>query len=197
MDELVTIEPAPTLNDFCQHVIAKFAGNWPPKETDIADEFVTFFRVDFVKTVAGLPELCKSLGINVSELELPPGLHGHNCAFQDKREIVVAQQSGRVVLGSKQHTLLHELREIIEYDFVKIHRPTMAGLADREQRADDFASHVRAEAPIRALYHAFESRMAGEWSFGQICLAAIFTFAAIVYVLTCLTLPDYEKQLLG
>ena len=198
MDQLVTIQPAPTLRGFCQHIIAKHASNWPADEMVMAEEFVTFFKLDFLTTVTSLTELCKSLGVNVSHSKLPRGLHGHNCAYEDKREIVIAETAETPrVPGAREHTLLHELREIMEYEFRKINSPIASDLADREERAEDFACYVRAALPIKAFGEILEHMGQPKWTVGEACLAVIFGIAMIVYAFSCTMLPHWEDQLHG
>jgi hypothetical protein len=55
------------------------------------------------------------------------------------------------MLGSQEHTLLHELREQIEFEFRKIGRPVVSNAADQEDRAESFASSVRSLASMKGL----------------------------------------------
>ncbi len=198
MDQPVTIQPAPTLRGFCQHVIANCSEKWPPDEQYIADLFVKFFDIGPLVSTAQLTRLCTSLGISVSLTKLPAGLRGHNCVFEDKREIVITETiDAAAVMGSREHTLLHELREIIEYEFRHLQRPIATGYEDREERAEDFASDVRLAASFKTFGQILEGLGKPKWTFGEVCFAVITGVAMVVYCITCVMLPHWEDQLPG
>jgi hypothetical protein len=94
---------------FCQAVISRHAENWPPTEKVLADEFVNWLgSVKFFQSRDAMRELCLSKGVNLSFIPLPPDLHGFNCTFQDKKEIVLSERE--IVPFAHLHTLFHELR---------------------------------------------------------------------------------------
>lgn len=195
MDRPVTIQPAPTVHGFCQHIIANHAGNWPPSEQVIAEEFVTFFKIDPVLRIERLTQLCTSLGISVSFKQLPTGLRGHNCVYRDKREIVITENvPSASVLGSQEHTLLHELREIMEYDFRRLQRPIASSYDDREQRAEAFGIAVRVESAQKTFYGLLDGLGQPEWTFGQFCIAVLMVLAMTIHAALCASLPRWEDQ---
>jgi hypothetical protein len=59
------------------------------------------------------------------------------------------------VLGSHEHTLIHELRELIEYEFRQIGY-SVAIAFDLESQAEMFASGVRVRASIKSCEPLFD-----------------------------------------
>jgi hypothetical protein len=74
-------------------VISRYAEKWPPTEQVLADEFVDWFGAKSFMTPTAMRELCLAKGISLSFVPLPPGLHGVNCSFQDKKEIVISEMN--------------------------------------------------------------------------------------------------------
>jgi hypothetical protein len=104
----------------------------------LADEFVEYLQLEPLAYSGRLNELCNTLGIHLRVTDLPEPLKGHNYRFEDKREILI---SNRQVL-TKEHTALHELRELMEYEFRDIGTPVCTN-EDQEERAESFAISVR------------------------------------------------------
>ncbi len=94
---------------------AKHASNWPPQEETLADEFISYFKLEPIVFLGALQKLCDSLGINVRVMVLPESLRGHNYRFDGKREIYISER--QILRGTEEHTALHELRELLEYEF--------------------------------------------------------------------------------
>lgn len=142
--------PVKSLAAFSQIVWDKHAANWPPAEDTLAEEFVNYISVSTTPDLSNLEALCNSLGIEFSRTKLPPTLRGHNCMYNGKSKIFISHEQS--FPGSAQHTALHELRELLEYEFKASGRPTMT-IDTQEQRADEFAIAVRV--------HRFQSQMPG------------------------------------
>lgn len=131
--------PARSLAAFSQIVRNKHATGWPPTEDTLAEEFVKY--VDFTTTRHLSPEaLCHSLGIEFLRTNLPETLRGHNCRYGGKSRIFVTQKESFV--GAAEHTVIHELRELLEYEFKAAGWPTTNPDA-MEELAEDFAVAVR------------------------------------------------------
>jgi len=195
LDSEITIQPPLTLRGFCQTMVAKHSGNWPPGEEAIAEEFLSFFQVDGVFPLEGPEKLCARLGINVSIQALPGGLRGHNCALGEKREIVIGKVEGpAMVFGSQEHTLLHELRELIEYEFRKIGYPA-AVACDLESRAETFAAMSRARASIKGWEPLFDGIGNIQSKWGWFAVALPFLVMILIDCCSCLLLPLWEDQL--
>jgi len=196
MEPEVAIQPPVSLSGFCKTVIANRSGKWPPNEDAIAHEFVSFFGIDGLLGMGDLERLCQTLGVAVSIRELPKPLRGHNCLYDGKSEIVVGTVAGPTAgLGPREHTLLHELRELIEYEFRKLGRPVATTPSDLESRAEDFASLARAVAPLKALEWVFDAIGGIESRLLQFAAIALVCILAMGHYLYCLTLPQWEDQL--
>jgi hypothetical protein len=194
LDSEITILPPLTLRGFCQTIVAKHSGNWPPREEEIAEGFHSFFQVDGVFPMEGLEKLCARLGINVSIQALPGGLRGHNCALGEKREIVIGKVEGpAAVFGSQEHTLYHELRELIEYEFRKIGYPA-AVASDLESRAETFAAAVRVKASIKGWKPLLDGISGIEFTWGRFAVALPLLAMMFVHSVTCLLLPHWEDR---
>jgi hypothetical protein len=191
----VTIEQPQTLRGFCETAFLKHSKSWPPDESALADEFIAYFRFEKFATLDYLQNLCQRLGMSVRIEELPKGIRGYNHAYGDKREIVVGTAGPRAtVLGSQEHTLLHEIREQIEFEFRKSGHPVATG-ADQEHRAERFASSVRSFASmhgLKTLLGDIPEIQSGWGRFGAILLLIIFLFG---YSLACFALPQWEDKL--
>lgn len=99
------------------------------------------------------------------------------------------------MLCSQEHTLLHELREQIEFEFRKIGRSVALTAADQEDRAESFASLVRGFASMKGLEELFGDipEIKSGWAqFGAILLMVI---VCLGYSFTCFALPQWEDKL--
>jgi hypothetical protein len=195
MEPEVAIQPPVSLSGFCKTVIANHSGKWPPNEDALAHEFVSFFGIDGLLGMDALERFCQKLGIEVSIRELPKPLRGHNCVYAGKSEIVVGAGHGPAVgLGTREHTLLHEIRELIEYEFRKLGRPVATTTSDLESRAEGFAGLVRARASFKTWEWYFE-RIGGIESrllqFGAVLIVAVL---AMGHYLSCVNLPQWEDR---
>ena len=154
----MSVQPSPAGSDpvsnFCAHVITTFAAKWPVDENTIASEFVTFFGAQDCNLYPQLVDLCLRLSVEVHLADLPPENSGINVCYRDRRAIFVrkAELSGL----TREHTLLHELREIIEYKFRELGRP-LARKNDLEERAEAFAVFVRMECASEMWSTVFKS----------------------------------------
>src|SRR5206468_7728765 len=132
-----------TIADFCQTVLSRHAEQWPISEETLAQEFLGFFGLHLVPTFEGVAQLCQNhLRIMVSFAPLPTGMRGYNGSYRDKREVLISLSQD--FAGAKLHTLLHELREILESGFEKLGRPIANRKdSDLEQCAESFAISVQ------------------------------------------------------
>jgi hypothetical protein len=135
------------LNIFCQGVISRHSAIWPPEESVLAKELVDGLPALSVLTLDSLRQQCAALGINVSFATLPRELRGYNCGFEGQKEIVISTEQG--FPGADEHTLLHEIREILEAAFERLGHPTVNNQDDLEDHAESFAILARAEAIYR------------------------------------------------
>ncbi len=192
MDSKVTIEPPLTLRGFCQAVITKHSSAWPPDELTLAQEFLSFFQIEDSVKLHTSEELCRKLGVKLTVQNLPLGLRGHNCAYREMREIVIGPATGTAaMLGSEEHTLFHELRELIEYEFRRLNHPTAVG-PELETRAESFASLVRSWAMLKSCQPIFRDfhLQSGWGKLGRILFACLLVVGNFGYFM----LPHWEDH---
>lgn len=130
-----------TLKDFCIEVMdpAEDEAKVDPERT--ADEFVRFYSLPKIVTLGRLQGLAKFLGIKkISPNKLPESFRGYHFGSDGNYEIQYRQQDW---VGSAEHTVLHEIYEIIEDTldglFVEFVRRQGTAL---ERAADTFAASV-------------------------------------------------------
>ncbi len=139
---------------FCKCGVARHSAHWPLEESALARDFIEFFAPGAMPTFQELTVLCTRLSIEVSTLQLSTGHSGLNCCYGEKRAIIISDAE---LLGwTKEHTLLHELREILEYEFRELGHP-IAVKGDLEQRAELFAASVRMETAMDFWSELFKS----------------------------------------
>ena len=192
----ITVEPPATLNGFCQAVIAKHTSKWPPDEYLIAEQFVAFFDVPVFLGFEYLVQFAARLGIALSEEKLPSPLRGHNHHYEGTREIRVniPENPMATAFGVREHTFFHELREQLEYEFHHLGKP-VATIADLEERAEEFAGHVRAGAVMQGLTPAFEKVSEIQSGFWRVA-AFVGAFALLTALsLACIIFPKIEDRL--
>lgn len=196
MDTEITIEQPLTLRGFCETVYARHCRDWPPEESVIGNEFVEFFQIQGFVALERLQQLCETLGVTVRVQELPKGIRGFNHTYQEKREIVIGNIGPRAtVLGSREHTLLHELREQIEYEFCKSGHPVVKP-ADKEQRAEGFASAVRTFSSIQGFATVFQDVFPNVKSgWGQFGVLVLLVASVLLSAFSCYALPQWEDKL--
>src|SRR5439155_12778719 len=118
--------PQDRIDEFCQTVVSRHAEKWPLDENTLAEEFLDFFGLRSWPTFEGIAQLCQNrLRITVSFAPLPAGMRGYNGSYGKQREILISVNQDFV--GAELHTLLHELREILESGFEKLGRPIAGG----------------------------------------------------------------------
>jgi len=189
----ITLQQPVVLRGFCERVVAKYSANWPPTEETIAREFVSFAQPDGLD-LGSLEGLCARFGISVLVRRLPEGIRGYNHLFGQKRQILIAQsQSTGTVFGIQEHTLFHELRELIEYEFREI--GSSVALSDLESRAESFASTVRLEASMMVWKPLLDDVTEMKSGWGRIVLGLLLVFFVAVQAFSCVMLPRWEDQL--
>ena len=177
---------------FCQQVVSSHANNWSPSEHELAEEFVAFSSLKPLVETVGLTKLCAGLGIQLSVSDIPKELRGYNCSFANQRAIVLRDHED--FPGGKEHTLLHELRELLECVFRDLGYP-IAKDRELEARAEQFASQVRVAAwlkGIEVLFHGAGKLLVTWQRWGVYALVVLLGF---FYVATCVSLPQLEDQL--
>jgi hypothetical protein len=181
------------ISGFCQAVISRHMENWPPTEKVLAEEFVNWLGVKCFQSRDAMRELCLCKGINLSFIALPPDLHGFNCTFQDKKEIVLSERE--VVAFAHLHTLFHEFREMLECIFVELGYATLTPEDCLEAKAENFAIIARMETGTREMpaYFDMVRNIETTWQsyFGYAFLGVFFAF----YMFSCAFLPQFEEMI--
>jgi hypothetical protein len=166
--------------------------NWPPSEYIIAERFGAFFGLgNILPGEQELAGMCRTLGIRVSAVPLPNELRGYNYSCGGKRVIFVCQVERFV--GATEHTLLHELREILEYTFQDLGYPTARG-GEMESRAEDFACQTRVNAAMEAWKGIIQDvkKVSSPWrKYGAYVL---ISFVGLVWCYSCAHLPTLEDR---
>ena len=192
MNEPSNLEYPEPLITFCQGVLAKYVSQWPPEESKLADEFTGHFGLSTLATFENQVKLCENLGIKVSEAILPENLRGHNCCYGNQREIQIHKQK----YLTREHTLLHELREILEHIFKDMRYPTAKQRSALEARAETFASSVRTGTFTKMLEGIFQAaaKIESKWRrWGAFFLISLFGVAGL---LSIPMLPVFEDTIL-
>ena len=181
--------------EFCQRVVTEHSEHWPISEKTLAEEFLAFTGLHLVANLEEVSEVCQSkLGISVSRSSMPDGLRGHNFSYGKERKILIATDQD--YYGATLHTLLHELREILESEFRGLDHP-IAGSdnADLEKHAEDFATTLQVTAAFKAVPIFFESAREIERKWLRIGAYLLIILGAIAYTLSCLSTTQIESNL--
>lgn len=178
---------------FCIGVVSRHAETWPPTEQVLADEFVSWFDAKSFLTKTGMQKLCLSKGIKLSFVPLPPELHGFNCSFHNKNEIVISEHE--MVPFAHVHTLFHEFRELLERVFVQMGHATLTSTASLEAKAEEFAMVARMATGTRELpgYIDMVGKIEINWHryFGY----AFLIVFSVAYMFSCAFLPQFEDMI--
>jgi hypothetical protein len=156
----------------------------------LAEEFIRFYELAPLYGLVSIEQLARSLGIQVSDATLPNEVAGCHFRLGQQRKIFLSNNGAYLL--SREQTLLHELREIIEYEFRDLGRPIFTQ-TDQETRAERFASSVR-EASVWAFCRSVAddaSSIESKWDIVWTVIAAV---AGLLYSFSLSTLPAYEND---
>ena len=180
------------ISDFCAHSIATFSPKWPPDEATLASEFIRFLGVQDCTFWPQLSALCSRLSVEVYLVDLPPENSGLNVRHGERRAIFVNKAELQGL--SREHTLLHELREILEYKFQELGRP-VAKKNDLEERAEMFAVFVRMECAVAIWSAILESVGSLQVRWQRIGTSILVTLGALVHcIFTPIPCFDYFRS---
>ena len=179
------------LADFCRAFLSQNRAQWPPDENRLATSFVEFFKLHFAERES-LKRVCQDLNIEFSEGPLPKGMKGYNHCYNGERTVIIA--TDQFVPGASfEHTILHELRELIEYVFRELGAETAAG-ADLEKRSEQFASSVRMTNACNVLASLLDD-IHIETTWKRWLAYLVITIGGLFYAGTCAFLPEFEDRL--
>jgi len=120
--------------------ISLSTSQWPTNEIELAAAFVTHFRIPALADQSGLHEFLAGSNIELREDHLPADLLGAHMCFERRRTILCSADQDHLLF--RIHTVLHEIREIIEADFVRLGFTTTGARGDLDSLADEFAFAV-------------------------------------------------------
>lgn len=75
---------------------------------------------------------------------MPEDIRGHNHLYENQRVIVVSEH--QTFPGANEHTVLHEIREMVEHILVGLGSRTCSSMEELEARAEEFAALARSDA---------------------------------------------------
>jgi len=127
------------LKAFCEDHVSQHREKWPTSEHALAKAFVSHFEIPIVHRVADLHNFLVQTNIELIERDLPSDLLGVNMCFGVKRQIFTSRNADHVPFDT--HTVLHEIREIMEVEFRGLGFST-TNSSDLDSRADDFSFGV-------------------------------------------------------
>lgn len=181
-----------TLPEFCAAIVQKHADAWPPTEHQLAQDFVGHFGIARLNFYDGLVKWCGDVGIEVSTMDcLPADLRGANFWHEKNMSIVMPLNGGCFI--SREHTLLHEVRELLEWEFVHLGH-TSGDLDTRESRAEQFAASVRMAMFVESSRDFFQ--LAGEVKnpLGRVCAYGLVGALTVAAVVSCTGIRQLEAQ---
>lgn len=179
---------------FCASFIERGGSSWPPTEDALAREFVSFCGIAALVQFDALSELCVRLGITVSVQPMPSELRGHNSSYNGARTIAIAEQHS--FPGAKEHTLLHEVRELLEHTFVHLGFGIAINPEDMEQRAEHFACFVRSTLAGQTMIEWLEHAEQVEKKWVRYGVYLICVVGGLAMFMGCILLPRFEDQAL-
>jgi hypothetical protein len=130
-------EPRDSLTMFCEVYISQKGRNRPINEWELADAFVKSFEIPPLVDVSGFDRFFAQTNIELRKANLPPDLLGVHMSVEGKRRIDLSERPEQRYF--QVHTVLHEIREIIEKDFCRLEFGTTESEDDLERRANEFA----------------------------------------------------------
>jgi hypothetical protein len=171
------------LKAFCEAYTSQHREKWPTSEYELAEAFVSHFGIPIVFRMADLQNFLVRTNIELIEGDFPADLLGVNMSFGMKRQIFTSRNVDHVPF--RIHTVLHEIREIVEDDFRRLGFAT-TNSSGLDSRADEFSFAVHFYAGMASIEDRVKdaSEMNSTWqSFGSLCL---FTVFAVLFGLSSL-----------
>jgi hypothetical protein len=162
---------------FCRDFVSRYPEQ-RVTEALLATHFVLFFELPPIADISNLTEFCNSVGIALSKETLPPDLIGINGSVGNLRKIIISERVEDLCI--QEHTLLHEIRELIEHVFRDL-GSSISTPEEMEARASEFASFVMTSS-YHSMFESWERDVAGIESPWQLILAALIIGAAQMLV---------------
>lgn len=174
----MNVESQDLLRAFCEAFTLQHRDKWPPNEYELAEAFVSHFAIPRILGVADLQNFLTQTNIELIEDDSPADLLGINMSVGGKRRIFTSKN--RDHFPFRIHTLLHEIRELIEVEFCQLGFKT-TNSQGLDSRADEFsfAVHIRAATPSIEGWVKNSPEIKSTWQsiaslFGLIAIATVF-----------------------
>jgi hypothetical protein len=184
---------ADRLLSFCQTFVER-RGSWPPSEDTLVREFVSFCGITAFGHFDTLTQLCVQLGVSVFVRPMPSELRGHNSSYNGNRTITIAEQQW--FPGAKEHSLLHELRELLEHTFVHLGFAIASAPEDLEKRAEHFACLARSTLAQEMIEDCWRRAEQVERKWMRYSAYLLTVLGGLAVLISCLFLPTFEDQAL-
>lgn len=178
------------LPEFCAAIVNRHASAWPPTENQLAQEFLAHFGIARLGFYDGLVKWCGEVGVDVSTRELPHDLRGANFWHEKNMSIVMPVNGGCLI--SREHTLFHELRELLEWEFD--HLGHSCDLDTLESRADQFAACVRMAMFVESSKDFFKLASDVQNPIGRACAYGLVGVLTVAVVVGCARVRQLEAQ---
>jgi hypothetical protein len=175
---------------WCQAISVQYTEHWPVEEQVLAENFVRSFGPESISTFQSICQLCTRLDIEVSVRSMPTDIRGHNHLYENKRVILVSEH--QTFPGANEHTVLHELREMVEHVFVDLGLRTCSSMEELETRAEQFASIARSEAFGYTLLVFWKNAEQIEKKWARYGAYALIGVGGLAYLFGLLFLPILE-----
>lgn len=179
------------LAEFCAAVVNRHDSAWPPTEDQLARDFLAHFGTARLAHYDGLVKWCGEVGINFSTAELPHDVRGFNYWHENTHSIIMPINGGCFI--SREHTLFHELRELLEHNFRHLGRPTAVGDA-LESRAEQFAACARTAMFLEWSKDFFQLADDVKNPFGRVCAYGLVGALTVAAVVGCAGIRQLEAQ---
>lgn len=179
------------LPDFCAAVVNRHGSAWPSTEDQLARDFLKHFGIARLGSYDALVEWCGTVGIAVSTRELPHDLRGFNYWHESGMSIVMPINGGCLI--SREHTLFHELRELLDGIFGYLGHP----IGDRdglESRAEQFAACARIAIVVESSKDFFQFAGDVKNPLGRVCAYGLVGALTLVLVVGCARVRQLEVQ---
>lgn len=171
------------IHTFCCEFVARHSQVWPVEEDQLADEFVSYFRIPPFFQLTQLKSVSETLEIHFEKEALPEDLLGANIRFKRQRRIAVSNRAQ--LIGMQGHTFLHEVRELLEYEFHDIGYPTAdLNSDDLEIRAEEFAVFGLFSASEKAWPELLDAASHIESPWKQFAAIVLISFGAFMFLLS-------------
>jgi hypothetical protein len=124
---------------------------------------------------------------------MPEDIRGHNHLYESKRVIVVSEH--QTFPGANEHTVLHEIREMVEHILVELGSRTCSSMEELEVRAEEFAAIARSEAFGDSLLVFWKNAEQIEKKWVRYGAYTLIGLGGLLYTLGLFFLPVFEDVL--